>query len=97
MVAATAQYLFTRIASRTRHRATLRCVDAATVRCVVPSGVYPVRFPPALGRILVLPVVLAGANSLGSGLGIRNIYIKPATPRLNGKVERSQRIDGEEF
>ena len=29
--------------------------------------------------------------------GIRHIYIKPATPRLNGKIERSHRIDGEEF
>ena len=29
--------------------------------------------------------------------GIRHIYIKPATPRLNGKVERSHRIDSEEF
>ena len=29
--------------------------------------------------------------------GIRHAYIKPATPRLNGKVERSQRIDSEEF
>jgi transposase InsO family protein len=29
--------------------------------------------------------------------GIRHIYIKPATPRLNGKVERSHRIDTEEF
>jgi transposase InsO family protein len=29
--------------------------------------------------------------------GIRHRYIKPATPRLNGKVERSHRIDGEEF
>jgi hypothetical protein len=28
---------------------------------------------------------------------IRHIYIKPATPRLNGKVERSHRIDAEEF
>lgn len=24
-------------------------------------------------------------------------YIKPSTPRLNGKVERSHRIDEEEF
>jgi len=31
------------------------------------------------------------------GRGIRHIYIKPATPRPNGKVERSHRIDGEEF
>ncbi len=29
--------------------------------------------------------------------GIRHVYIKPATPRLNGKVERSHRIDGDEF
>lgn len=30
-------------------------------------------------------------------LGLRHIYIKPRTPRLNGKVERSHRIDQEEF
>jgi transposase InsO family protein len=29
--------------------------------------------------------------------GIRHKYIKPHTPRLNGKVERSHRIDAEEF
>lgn len=29
--------------------------------------------------------------------GIGHIYVKPATPRLNGKVERSHRIDSEEF
>ena len=29
--------------------------------------------------------------------GIRHTCIKPATPRLNGKVERSHRIDQEEF
>lgn len=29
--------------------------------------------------------------------GIRHVYIKPHTPRLNGKVERSHRIDEEEF
>jgi hypothetical protein len=29
--------------------------------------------------------------------GIRHVYIKPRTPRLNGKVERSHRIDAEEF
>ena len=28
--------------------------------------------------------------------GIRHIYIKPATPRLNDKVEHSHRIDAEE-
>src|SRR5919109_2093960 len=29
--------------------------------------------------------------------GIGHVYIKPASPRLNGKVERSHRIDEEEF
>ena len=29
--------------------------------------------------------------------GIEHVYIRPATPRLNGKVERSHRIDAEEF
>jgi transposase InsO family protein len=29
--------------------------------------------------------------------GIGHVYIKPATPRLNGKVERSHRIDQEGF
>jgi transposase InsO family protein len=32
---------------------------------------------------------------LDKGIGHR--YIKPRTPRLNGKVERSHRIDAEEF
>ena len=30
-------------------------------------------------------------------IDIRHIYIKPRTPRLNGKVERSHRIDNQEF
>jgi hypothetical protein len=29
--------------------------------------------------------------------GIGHVYIKAAAPRLNGKVERSHRIDAEEF
>ncbi len=29
--------------------------------------------------------------------GIKHVYIRPRTPRLNGKVERSHRIDQEEF
>jgi transposase InsO family protein len=29
--------------------------------------------------------------------GIGHVYIKPRTPQLNGKVERSHRIDAEEF
>jgi len=30
-------------------------------------------------------------------LGIRHVYIRPRTPRLNGKVERSHRVDDQEF
>ena len=30
-------------------------------------------------------------------LGVDHVRIKPRTPRLNGKVERSHRIDSEEF
>lgn len=29
--------------------------------------------------------------------GIRHVYIKPKSPQLNGKVERSHRTDREEF
>ncbi len=29
--------------------------------------------------------------------GVQHVDIKPATPRLNGKVERSHRIDADEF
>jgi transposase InsO family protein len=29
--------------------------------------------------------------------GLKHIYIKPASPQLNGKVERSYRIDQDEF
>ena len=31
------------------------------------------------------------------GLDIRHVYIRPRTPRLNGKVERSHRVDAQEF
>jgi transposase InsO family protein len=31
------------------------------------------------------------------GLDIRHVYIRPRTPHLNGKVERSHRIDDQEF
>jgi transposase InsO family protein len=37
-------------------------------------------------------------NYLDEGTkGVAHVYIRPATPRLNGKVERSHRIDNEEF
>ena len=31
------------------------------------------------------------------GLDIRHAYIRPRTPRLNGEVERSHRVDDQEF
>ena len=31
------------------------------------------------------------------GLDIRHVYIRPRTPQLNGKVERSHRVDDQEF
>ena len=31
------------------------------------------------------------------GMDIRHVYIRPRTPHLNGKVERSHRVDDEEF
>ena len=31
------------------------------------------------------------------GLDIRHVYIRPRTPHLNGKVERSHRVDAQEF
>jgi transposase InsO family protein len=31
------------------------------------------------------------------GLAIRHVYIRPRTPHLNGKVERSHRVDDQEF
>ena len=30
-------------------------------------------------------------------LGMEHVYIKPQTPQLNGKVERSHRTDKDEF
>ena len=49
-------------------------------------------------------VLAGGSGAFQSGFhwhvldpGIQHVYIKPATPRLNGKVERSHRIDAEEF
>lgn len=36
----------------------------------------------------------AGFHRNVLGRGINHVYIKPATPRLNGKVGRSHRIDG---
>jgi len=39
----------------------------------------------------------ASSTTTCSTRGIRHVYIKPATPWLNGKVKRPHRIDAEEF
>ena len=38
-------------------------------------------------------------TSIGTwrALDIRHVYIRPRTPHLNGKVERSHRVDDQEF
>jgi hypothetical protein len=38
-----------------------------------------------------------GAQALLTSLPIRHAYIKPASPQLNGKAERSHRTDEQEF
>ena len=42
-------------------------------------------------------LALAGGYWQSEGLDIRHAYIRPRTPHLNGKVERSHRVDDEEF
>jgi len=62
-------------------------------------------------RVAGTSLPLLGADVLDMGLdppevaerirhldkGIQHAYIRPSTPRLNGKVERSHRIEDEEF
>jgi transposase InsO family protein len=43
------------------------------------------------------PTTEPSSAPASTGRGIGHVYIKPRTPRLNGKVERSHRIDAEEF
>ena len=38
-----------------------------------------------------------GSTTTCSTGAIGHVYIRPATPRLNGKVERSHRIDADDF
>jgi len=38
-----------------------------------------------------------GFHAHVEALDIRHVYIRPRTPHLNGKVERSHRIDDQEF
>ena len=52
----------------------------------------------------VMKVQTANGSEFQAGIhwhlldkGIQHVYIRPSTPRLNGKVERSHRIADEEF
>ena len=55
-------------------------------------------------RILSVGIVRARDDSCNNAFhwhladqGIQHVYIKPRTPQLNGKVERSHRTDQQEF
>ena len=48
-------------------------------------------------RIDIIHEFQAGFHWHVEDLGIRHVYIKPGTPRLNGKVERSHGTDQREF
>jgi transposase InsO family protein len=51
------------------------------------------------GLALIPSTVLAQASITGvvADRNIRHVYIRPRTPHLNGKVERSHRVDAQEF
>jgi hypothetical protein len=67
----------------------------------VPKRIFPFGFITLSVIALSVPVPdVDGHFSLhwfGESEGIRHVYIKPRTPELNGKVERSHRSDQEEF
>jgi transposase InsO family protein len=91
-------YQFTAIDDCTRIRV-LRIYDRLNQKAAIQLADY---------LLDKLPIRVEAIQTDGSGSqsafhwhladrGIRHIYIKAATPRLNGKVERSQRLDAEEF
>ena len=46
------------------------------------------------------PILAPSSNPTFTGISkpdIRHVYIRPRTPHLNGKVERSHRVDDQEF
>jgi hypothetical protein len=50
---------------------------------------------------VIQPTMALSSNRSFTGMrkapDIRHVYIRPRTPRLNGKVERSHRVDDQEF
>ena len=92
-------YQFTAIDDCTRIRV-LKIYDACNQETAV-------EFPDEVLRRLPFRVLLIQTDN-GSefqskfrwhleDLDIRHVFIRPRTPRLNGKVERSHRVDNEEF
>jgi len=92
-------YQFTAIDDCTRIRV-LKVFDACTQRNAIRFVDDVLRRLPF--RVLVIQTD-NGAEFQSAfhwhveGQDIRHVYIKPRTPHLNGKVERSHRVDDEEF
>jgi transposase InsO family protein len=92
-------YQFTAIDDCTRLRV-LKVYDACNQRTAIQFIDEVVRRLPF--RVLVIQTD-NGAEFQSQfhwhveGLDIRHAYIRPRTPHLNGKVERSHRVDDEEF
>jgi len=92
-------YQFTAIDDCTRFRV-LRIYDQNTVRNAI-EFIEEVRrrLPIAIAQIQTDNGPEFGSELTWhlEDLGIKHRHIKPRTPRLNGKVERSHRIDNDEF
>ena len=92
-------YQFTAIDDCTRIRV-LKVYDACNQRTAIQFADEVLRRLPF--RVLVVQTD-NGAEFQSrfhwhlEGLDIRHVYIRPRTPRLNGKVERSHRVDDQEF
>ena len=92
-------YQFTAIDDCTRHSGAegVRRVQPAhghSVHRRSPAAAAVPRARRADGQRRRVPVAIPLAPG---GLDIRHVYIRPRTPHLNGKVERSHRVDDQEF
>lgn len=92
-------YQFTAIDDCTRMRV-LKVYDACTQRTAIRF------FDEVLRRLPFRVLVVQTDNGAEfqsqfhwhvESLDVRHVYIQPRTPRLNGKVERSHRVDDQEF
>ncbi|HEX2737251.1 MAG TPA: IS481 family transposase [Acidimicrobiia bacterium] len=92
-------YQFTAIDDCTRLRV-LRIYDRLNQKSAVQFADYVLQRLPFRVEVIQTdngPEFGAGFHWHLLDQGIGHVYIKPRTPRLNGKVERSHRIDAEEF